>query len=177
MQFYLYLVEIYHVRSKRGYHAFQTVETSETAAIFGRNVVVRCRDSALKRTYLTQAKATISGMFGMNYDKWMVLLCWKAQLSVGDQHCCDPWAGSEPVTNCLEVSPGPGLKSPLVRLPSCPSLASPLACCCCWCTVLLLLPPPPTELVAMSLLRLLPLQRCYQVLVTVAMQVVMLLLL
>ena len=41
MQFYLYLVEIDNNRSKRGYYAFQTVETSETAAIFGRNVVVR----------------------------------------------------------------------------------------------------------------------------------------
>jgi len=62
MQFYLYLVEIYHIRSKRGYYAFQTVETSETAAIFGRNVVVRCGNSALKQVYLTQAKATIAGV-------------------------------------------------------------------------------------------------------------------
>ena len=73
MQFYLCLVEIYHVRSKRGYCAFQTVETSETAAIFGRNVVVRYVrfDVRLRAEslHLTQAKATISGMFGMNYDK------------------------------------------------------------------------------------------------------------
>ena len=69
MQFYLYLVEIYHIRSKRGYYAFQTVETSETAAIFGRNVVVRHVRVRAESLHLTQAKATISGMFGVNYDK------------------------------------------------------------------------------------------------------------
>lgn len=69
MQFYLYLVEIVNIRSKRGYYAFQTVETSETAAIFGRNVVVRYVRLRAESPHLTQAKATISGMFGMNYDK------------------------------------------------------------------------------------------------------------
>ena len=58
MQFYLYLVEIYHIRSKRGYYAFQTVETSETAAIFGRNVVVKCGDSALKPSEFEQGSTS-----------------------------------------------------------------------------------------------------------------------
>ena len=49
MQFYLYLVEIDNIRSKRGYYAFQTVETSETAAIFGRNVAVKQRTEAKLR--------------------------------------------------------------------------------------------------------------------------------
>ena len=69
MQFHLHPVEIDNIRSKRGHHAFQTVETSETAAIFGRNVVVRCVRLRAESLHLTQAKATISGMFGVNYDK------------------------------------------------------------------------------------------------------------